>query len=196
MGWIDFTNYWIKPWGTIFVNLLKLIAVPLVFASLIKGVASLSDISKVGLEEKTISIYLISTVHVVSIGLLLVNSVKPGEGFDKESVTKTKQTEEASKKIDDAKLVEEEGPLQFLIDIVPTNIFESVSNNRNISGDIFAILFGISMVMLPEKKISHVKGFFDGINDIILRIVDLIMISASLWSICSFKGLVVDFGHL
>ena len=46
MGWIDFTNYWIKPWGTIFVNLLKLIAVPLVFASLIKGVASLSDISE------------------------------------------------------------------------------------------------------------------------------------------------------
>ena len=197
MGWIDFTNYWIKPWGTIFVNLLKLIAVPLVFASLIKGVASLSDISKLSrIGGKTISIYLISTVIAVSIGLLLVNSFKPGEGFDKESVTKTKQTEEAaSKKINDAKLVEGEGPLQFLIDIVPTNIFESASNNRNMLQVIFfAIFFGISMVMLPEKKISHVKGFFDGINDIILRIVDLIMISAPYGVFALLAGLVVDFG--
>ena len=197
MGWIDFTNYWIKPWGTIFVNLLKLIAVPLVFASIIKGVASLSDISKLSrIGGKTISIYLISTVIAVSIGLLLVNSVKPGEGFDKESVTKTKQTEEAaSKKINDAKLVEEEGPLQFLIDIVPTNIFESASNNRNMLQVIFfAILFGVSMVMLPEKNISHVKGFFDGINDIILRIVDLIMISAPYGVFALLAGLVVDFG--
>ena len=55
-----------------------------------------------------------------------------------------------------------------------------------LSGNIFAILFGISMVMLPNEKTSHVKGFFDGINDIILQIVDMIMISASLWSVFNF----------
>jgi len=197
MDWIDFTNNWIKPWGTIFVNLLKLIAVPLVFASLIKGVASLSDISKLSrIGVKTIAIYLTSTLIAVIIGLILVNSVKPGFGFDKDSVTKTEQVEEStSKKIADAESVREEGPLQFLIDIVPTNIFDSASNNKNMLQVIFfAIFFGISMVMLPDEKISHVKGFFDGINDIILQIVDLIMISAPYGVFALLSGLVVDFG--
>ena len=63
MAWVDFTTYWIKPWGVIFVNLLKLIAVPLVFASLVKGVTSLSDISKLSrIGGKTIAFYLVSTV--------------------------------------------------------------------------------------------------------------------------------------
>ncbi|MBT7726074.1 MAG: cation:dicarboxylase symporter family transporter, partial [Flavobacteriales bacterium] len=97
LGWVDFTNDWIKPWGKIFVNLLKLIAVPLVFASLIKGVASLSDISKLSrIGGKTIAIYLVSTVIAVTIGLLLVNTVKPGEGFDKDSISKTEQIEEGA----------------------------------------------------------------------------------------------------
>ena len=145
----------------------------------------MSDISKLSrIGGKTIGIYLISTVIAVSIGLILVNIVKPGDGFDKDSVSKTEQIEEeANKKIAAAEEVKDEGPLQFLIDIVPTNIFDSASNNRNISGNIFLILFGIAMVMLPNEKTSHVKGFFDGINDIILKIVDMIMISASLWSV-------------
>ena len=197
LAWVEFTSDWIKPLGTIFVNLLKLIAVPLVFASLIKGVASLSDISKLSrIGGKTITIYLISTVIAVSIGLILVNVVKPGDGFDKDSVSKTEQIEEgANKKIAAAEEVKEEGPLQFLIDIVPTNIFESASNNRNMLQVIFfAILFGIAMVMLPNEKTSHVKGFFNGINDIILQIVDMIMISAPYGVFALLAGLVVDFG--
>ena len=93
MGLVSFTNDWIKPWGTIFVNLLKLIAVPLVFASLIKGVASLSDISRLSrIGGKTIAIYLTSTVIAVTIGLLLVNTVNPGSDFDKESIEVTEST--------------------------------------------------------------------------------------------------------
>ena len=66
----NFTTDWIKPWGVIFVNLLKLIAVPLVFASLIKGVASLSDISRLSkIGSRTVLLYLFSTVLSVSIGL-------------------------------------------------------------------------------------------------------------------------------
>lgn len=197
LAWVEFTSDWIKPLGTIFVNLLKLIAVPLVFASLIKGVASLSDISKLSrIGGKTIAIYLISTLIAVSIGLALVNVVKPGDGFDKDSVSKTEQIEEgANKKIAAAEEVKEEGPLQFLIDIVPTNIFDSASNNRNMLQVIFfAILFGIAMVMLPNEKTSHVKGFFDGINDIILQIVDMIMIFAPYGVFALLAGLVVDFG--
>ena len=101
LGWVSFTNDWIKPWGVIFVNLLKLIAVPLVFASLIKGVASLSDIAKLSrIGGKTIALYLTSTVIAVTIGLLLVNTVKPGDGFDMKSIQLSENTQTgANKKI-------------------------------------------------------------------------------------------------
>ncbi len=196
-GWIDFTDDWIKPWGGIFVNLLKLIAVPLVFASLIKGVASLSDISKLSrIGGKTIAIYLTSTVISVTIGLLLVNTVNPGMGFDKDSIVQTESVQEGTnKKIEAAKDVKGSGPLQFLIDVVPTNIFDAASNNRNMLQVIFfAIFFGIAMVMLPDGKTTYVKGFFDGINDIILQIVDIIMMAAPYGVFALLGGLVVDFG--
>ena len=175
IGWVDFTNDWIKPWGIIFVNLLKLIAVPLVFASLVKGVASLSDISRLSrIGGKTIAFYLCSTVIAVTIGLLIVNLASPGANFDRDTIQlSTGSQEGASAKITAAQGVKERGPLQFAVELIPTNIFESASNNSNMLQIIFfAILFGIAMVMLPKDKTVYVKGFFDGINDIILQIVD------------------------
>ena len=197
MAWVDFTTYWIKPWGVIFVNLLKLIAVPLVFASLVKGVTSLSDISKLSrIGGKTIAFYLVSTVISVTIGLLLVNTVNPGADFDKDTIALTQDNQEgAIKKIDAAEGVKEEGPLQFVVDIIPTNIFESASNNGNMLQVIFfAILFGIAIVMLSKEKTVYVRGFFDGVNDIILQIVDLIMLVAPYGVFALLAGLVVDFG--
>ena len=197
LGWVDFTNDWIKPWGKIFVNLLKLIAVPLVFASLIKGVASLSDISQLSrIGGKTIAIYLMSTVIAVTIGLFLVNMVNPGSNFDKESIKLTENSQSgADKKILAAGNLKEAGPLQFVVDIVPTNIFSASSDNSNMLQVIFfAILFGIAMVMLPSKKTVYVKGFFDGVNDIILQIVDLIMLAAPYGVFALLGGLVVDYG--
>ena len=198
LGWVDFTNYWIKPWGTIFVNLLKLIAVPLVFASLIKGIASLSDISKLSrIGGKTIVFYLISTVIAVTFGLLLVNTVQPGNTFSEEKRMELKNTyaSKAGDKINDAIGVEGKGPLQFLVDIVPSNIVLSASNNKNMLQVIFfAMLFGLAMIMLPSEKTTYVKGFFDGINDIILQIVDLIMLVSPYGVFALLAGLVVDFG--
>ncbi len=196
-GLIDFTNDWIKPWGKIFVNLLKLIAVPLVFASLVKGVASLSDISKLSrIGGKTIAIYLVSTIISVTIGLFLVNMILPGANFDKESVTMNQNSQDgANKKILAADNVQEADPLQFLIDIVPINIFESASDNRNMLQIIFfAILFGLSIVMLPNEKTLYVKGFFDGLNDIILKIVDFIMLVSPYGVFALLGSVVVDFG--
>ena len=196
LGWVDFTNAWIKPWGVIFVNLLKLIAVPLVFASLIKGVASLSDISRLSrIGGKTIAIYLVSTVISVTIGLFLVNMVNPGANFDKDSIKLTENSQSgADKKIADAGNVKQAGPLQFVMDIVPTNIISASGDNSNMLQVIFfAILFGIAMVMLPSEKTVYVKGFFDGVNDIILQIVDLIMLAAPYGVFALLGGLVVDF---
>jgi Na+/H+-dicarboxylate symporter len=197
MYWVDFTDSWIKPWGIIFVNLLKLIAVPLVFASLVKGVASLSDISRLSrIGGKTIAFYLASTVIATTIGLIVVNVINPGANFDKDAIQLTSGNQEgASAKITAAEFVEEEGPLQFVVDLIPTNIFESASNNSNMLQVIFfAILFGIAMVLLPNEKTVYVRGFFDGVNDIILQIVDLIMMVAPYGVFALLGGLVVDFG--
>ncbi len=198
LGLISFTNDWIKPWGTIFVNLLKLIAVPLVFASLIKGVASLSDISRLSrIGGKTIIFYLTSTVLAVTIGLFLVNLVKPGNTFSEEKRIELKETyaSKADKKISAASNVNEEGPLQFIVDMVPSNFIEASSKNSNMLQVIFfALLFGISMVMIPKEKTIYVKGFFDGVNDIILQIVDIIMLMAPYGVFALLAGLVVDFG--
>lgn len=198
LGYNDFTSDWIKPWGVIFVNLLKLIAVPLVFASLIKGVASLSDItrlSKIG--SRTVLLYLFSTVLSVSIGLFLVNTFKPGNSFSEEKKyeLREKYSSKADLKINDAKSVEENGPLQFVVDIVPVNIISSASENKNMLQIIFfAILFGISIIVIPDEKTIYVRGFFDGINDIILYIVDLIMKFAPYGVFALLASLVVDFG--
>ena len=197
-NWTEFTRFWIKPWGIIFVNLLKLIALPLVFASLVKGVASLSSISSLSkIGGKTIIFYLLSTVISVVIGLSLVNVISPGKVFSEEKRIELQQTysNNTNSKILAAENVQENGPLQFLVDIVPSNIFNSASDNGNMLQIIFfAILFSISLIMLPKEKTIYVKGFFDGINDIILQIVDIIMMFAPYGVFSLLSSLVVDYG--
>ncbi len=198
LGLVEFTDGWIKPWGTIFINLLKLIAVPLILASLIKGVSSLSDVSKLSrIGGKTIGVYLMTTLIAVSFGLILVNVVQPGKSFSEEKRNELKEqyASSAALKIESAENVKGEGPLQFLVDIVPNNFIQAAGDNKNMLQVIFfALLFGIAMVMLPKEKTSTVKSFFDGINDIVLQIVDLIMLAAPYGVFALIAGLVVDFG--
>lgn len=197
MGWDEFTSDWIKPFGTIFINLLKLIAVPLVFASLIKGVASLSDISKLSrIGSKTIALYLVSTVLAVTTGLLIVNTLQPGKYFSEEKRIefKEKYASKTEAKMDAAAQVKDQGPLQFLVDIVPQNLMQASTSNKNMLQVIFfAILFGIAMIMLPDDKTVYVKGFFDGVNDVILQIVDIIMMTAPYGVFALLASLIVDF---
>tara|TARA_B110000003_G_scaffold51612_1_gene50739 strand:+ start:92 stop:1399 length:1308 start_codon:yes stop_codon:yes gene_type:complete len=197
IGWDQFTDDWIKPFGTVFINLLKLIAVPLVFASLIKGVASLSDISKLSrIGSKTIALYLVSTIIAVTTGLLIVNTVQPGKYFSEQKRIefKEKYASKTEAKMVAAANVKEQGPLQFMVDIVPQNIINASTSNKNMLQVIFfAILFGIAMIMLPEAKTVYVKGFFEGVNDIILQIVDLIMLSAPYGVFALLASLMVDF---
>ena len=178
----EFIKDWIKPFGTIFINSLKLIAIPLILAALIKGVSDLKDISKLSkMGGRTIIIYIITTVIAVSIGLVLVNIVKPGNSISDKTRTElvdgysnntTKYKEEASKQ-------KESGPLQALIDLVPQNIFSAATSNRNMLQVIFfAVFFGIGLILISEEKGKTVKSFFDGLNEVILKMVDLIMLAA------------------
>ena len=177
-GTILVTN-WIKPFGTIFINSLKLIAIPLILASLIKGISDLKDISKLSsMGTKTITTYLLTTICAVCFGLSVVNIVRPGESVTEKTRTElieaySSDAEEKRKIASDQK---SQGPLQPLIDLVPSNIVSAASNNKNMLQVIFfAILFGISMIMIPENKSKPLKLFFDSLNDVVLKIIDLIM---------------------
>jgi len=188
---------WIQPWGVIFLNLLKLIAVPLIFVSLIKGISSLSNISKLSrIGFKTISLYVLSTVIAVSSGLVLVNTIQPGNMFPENKKIELQEKYHAAIDIkkDQADKLKEETPLQFLIDMVPSNFFKAASDNSKMLQIIFfAVLFGIAMVLLEEKQIIVVKDFFNGIDAIILKIVDLIMSFAPYGVFALIAGLIVDF---
>lgn len=188
---------WIKPFGTIFINLLKLIAVPLIIVSLIKGVSDLKDISQLSkLGFKTIGLYLLTTVLAVSTGLIAVNVIEPGLLISEETRSEMTQTfgDDISLKVEEVHLANQErGPLQPLIDIVPENIFESASANSNMLQVIFfCLILGVAMVMLPFEKIKAFKGVLDAGNEIVLKIVDLIMLSAPFGVFALLAALVVE----
>ena len=178
----EFIKDWIKPFGTIFINSLKLIAIPLILAALIKGVSDLKDISKLSkMGGRTIVIYIITTVIAVSIGLVLVNIVKPGNSISDKTRTELVDgySNKTTKYKDEASKQKESGPLQALIDLVPQNIFDAATSNRNMLQVIFfAVFFGIGLILIPEEKAKTVKSFFDGFNEVILKMVDLIMLAA------------------
>lgn len=173
---------WIKPFGTIFINVLKLIAVPLILASLIKGVSDLKDITQLSsMGGRTIGLYLFTTLTAVTIGLSIVNVIKPGNTISDETRTEllSAYASDAAAKQSVAAAQKEAGPLQALVDLVPSNIFAAMQDNGNMLQVIFfAIFFGIGIVLIPQKKSQGVKDFFDALNEVILKLIDLIMIAA------------------
>jgi len=194
-GNIIITN-WVKPFGTIFINSLKLIAIPLILASLIKGISDLKDISKLSsMGGLTITTYLTTTVIAVSIGLLVVNAFKPGHTISDETRTELVQaySNDADQKREIAQEKKESGPLQPLVDLVPSNFLGAASDNKNMLQVIFfSILFGIAMILIPETKSKPVKSFFDSLNDVILKIIDLIMLCAPYGVFALLASLIVE----
>ena len=196
-GWEEFTVNWIEPWGTIFLKLLKLIAIPLIFVSLVKGISSLTDITKLSrIGYKTIVIYILTTVFATTVGLVLVNILKPGDVFPEEKQEEYRQkfggqielTQESAGEIG------EQSPLHFFVEMVPDNIFLAAGNNSKMLQIIFfAILFSIALVLVPGRKTQVVKDFFDGLNDVILKIVDMIMRFAPIGVMALMASLVVDY---
>jgi Na+/H+-dicarboxylate symporter len=196
LGLIEFTTAWIKPWGTIFINALKLIAIPLIIFSLIDGISNLSDVSRLSrIGGRTIALYLATTVLAVTIGLLLVNVIEPGKFLSAEKREELSQAyaSDMDMRITSAHDVKEDSPLQILVDIVPDNIFGSMTNNTNMLQVIFfAILFGIAMIIAKPDKVKPVKSFFDGANEVILKIVDMIMRFAPVGVFALLAGLNID----
>ena len=195
-----FIASWIKPLGTIFVKLLKLIAVPLILASLIKGISDLKDISKfASIGIKTIVIYVLTTVIAISIGLTLVNMFNPGDGVSDATISKLTETyannSSVQGKIEEATRQQQSGPLDFVVDMIPENVFSALSNNKLMLQVIFlAIFLGISLLLIGEKNAKPLKDVFDSLNDVVLKMVDLIMLTAPYAVFALLANVVVSSG--
>lgn len=191
-----FIANWIKPFGNIFINSLKLIAVPLILGSLIKGVSDLKDISKLSkMGFKTIGFYIGTTILAVTIGLVTVNIIKPGKSISEETRMELLDSYagEAEAKKEVAEMQREAGPLQALEDVVPENIFGAAAENSNMLQVIFfSIFFGVALILIPPDIAAPVKSFFDGFNEVILKMVDIIMMAAPIGVFALLAGLVSE----
>ncbi|CAI8405337.1 MAG: Proton/glutamate-aspartate symporter [Flavobacterium sp. SCGC AAA160-P02] len=182
-GGRGFVTEWIKPLGTIFINLLKLIAVPLILASLIKGISDLKDISKIKkMGGRTIIIYVFTTVVAIIIGLTIVNTIQPGNGMSQQTIEKIKTKYESSEGVKDkmnkAQVTKDAGPLQPLVDIFPSNIFKALGDAKMLQIIFFSLFVGICLLLIPENKAAPLVNFFDSLNEVVMKMVDLIMLTA------------------
>lgn len=195
-GQKELVTNWVKPFGTIFINALKLIAVPLIVVSLISGIAELKDISKISkIGGKTILIYLFTTAVAVSLGLILANVIQPGNYVSSEAGAQLLETfkDDATGKIAQAESQKTVGPLQFLVDVVPDNFFRALTDNGSMLQVIFfTILIGIGIILIKEEDAKPVVGFFKGMNEVILKIIDLIMLTAPFGVFALLAALMVE----
>lgn len=232
-GWNEFTLHYVKPFGDIFVNLLKLIAVPLVLFSIISGVTSLGDIKKLGrMGLKTLVTYFLTTAFAVMLGLLLVNLIQPGKSVDskllesnriryelwreangieklddinflsdptKTALVEQLRSEAQSEAVDgnvQDKLVKadktkNDGPLQPLVDVIPSNIFEALSAQSMLQIIFFAIFFGIVLVTIPSEKGAPVVHLINGLNEVFVRMVLVVMQAMPFFVFALMAGQVV-----
>ncbi len=195
-GGVQFTKDWIKPFGNMFINMLKLIAVPLILASLIKGVSDLKDVSKLSrMGLRSVVLYLFTTVFAVCLGLVIVNIINPGKSISEDTRTQMLATYgvDATKKQQEAVQQQGAGPLKFLEDIVPDNIVKAASSNSMMLQVIFFALFlGVALIMIPPNKAKPVKDFFDSFNDVILKMIDIIMLAAPVGVFALMAALVAE----
>lgn len=234
MGWNEFTKDWINPFGDIFIRLLKFIAVPLVLFSIISGISSLTDVSKLGrMGAKTLIAYLITTVTAVAVGLFMVNTFQPGTYIAEQQRVKNRikyetwaqqtpgveildgknflanpeysvYTEEANQALQKemanqsvaermkaAESLQGAGPLQFIVDFVPDNIFLALSDGgRMLQVIFFAIFFGIILIMLPAATVKPVIDLVNGINEVFLKMVEIVMEAAPFFVFALMAGVI------
>ncbi|TNE53278.1 MAG: dicarboxylate/amino acid:cation symporter [Bacteroidetes bacterium] len=235
LGWSQFTLDWIAPFGTIFINLLKMIAVPLVLFSIIKGVSDLKDVSKLGKTGlKTLGLYLVTTLFAVSLGLILVNLIKPGKYLEEEQLIKNRiqyelwcaeqgnEIKDGKHYLSDPKYSEQvaaarkeyqtnvdqlaadetfqkrqsavsdqknASPLQALVDLVPSNLFGALTDNKSMLQVIFfGIFFGVTLLLIPTSSAEPVSRVIGGLNDVFLKMVDVIMRAAPFFVFALLAG--------
>lgn len=195
LGFSAFVIDYIKPVGTAFVKLIGMVVVPLVFASLLVGTTSLKDIRSLGrIGAKTVGFYLCTTAIAISVGLLLANIMRPGSGLSPE----TKQRLIAGAAGPDARAgeprVERPSVRDLLLNIIPTNPIRAFAEGQMLQIIFFALLMGICLTLIPPERSRPVIRFFEGVNEVIIKMVHIIMEVAPYGVFALIAAVVADFG--
>ena len=193
----SFTVNYIKPFGTVFLNSMKMIAIPLIFVSLVVGVTSIEDVTKLSrIGGKTFLIYTTTTILAVALGLMIANLVKPGQVISEQTRDRLMAlyTGEAEQHVATAQAIREQGePLQFFVDLVPENLVASMSKNENLLQVVLvAILLGVALLKIPPRKSRPVILFFEGLNDAIIELIRFIMKLAPIGVFALVASLLVE----
>ena len=231
-GWNEFTIDYIKPFGDIFINVLKLIAVPLVLFSIISGVSSLGDPAKLGrLGIKTVITYLLTTMTAVVVGLVLVNLFQPGAQVSEDLLESNRiryelwrdangievlddinllteprlesKVEEITgesvqmndwvmDKLTKAERTKSSGPLQPLVDVVPTNIFRALADMSMLQIIFFAVFFGVVLVGLPKETSAPLTRAVEALNEVFVQMVWIVMKAMPLFVFALMAGQIVN----
>lgn len=164
---------YIKPIGVVFIKILKLIAVPLVFVSLTKGITELKDIKRLSaLGGRTIFWFLATTFGAVLLGLLLVNVFKPGVGLDIAAL----QSLSSDSMSVNTSAATDRGPLDFFVRMVPDNLFSALSDNgRLLQVIFFTVLFSIALLLIPHEDQQPIVKLISSLNKVLVKIVDIII---------------------
>ena len=187
---------WVKPFGEIFMRLLKFIAIPLVMISLIKGVGNLSDIaslSKIGF--KTIGIYICTTVLAITVGLILVELIAPGKMVSPESAAsmQASYSTTVAERNSQAAEMADTPPLQFLVDIFPDNMVGAMSDNGGMLQIIvIAILIGVAVLFVGKEKAGPFMGLINSLDAIVLKLIDIIMQYSPIGVLALMAGMIAD----
>jgi Na+/H+-dicarboxylate symporter len=184
----------IKPLGDIFIRLLMMIAIPLVFASLLAGVASLHDVTKMArIGGKTIAYYLLTTALAISIGLGFGNVLQPGtqmEPVARDRLLAAYQ-EDAATKIEQNISVD---LIDYVVNLVPKNVVQALAEAEMLQIIFFALLLGITLLFIDREKAQRVIGFFDAISDAMIKMVDFVMLIAPYAVFALIAATIAEFG--
>jgi len=195
-GWSSWILTWLKPLGTIFVNLLKLLAVPLVLVSLVDGVSGLRDLRKLSsMGGRTLLIFLSTTVLAVSLGLVTVNLIRPGDylSMERREELKEKFSVNSDQGLSQARILQQKSPLSPLVDMVPENLFHALSHNTSMLQVVFfAFFMGVAMMSLPSDQTQTVRDLFTQLNRIVLLMVDYVMAFAPIGVFALIASLIAE----
>jgi Na+/H+-dicarboxylate symporter len=166
---------WIKPWGDLFLNLIRMLIVPLIFTTLVAGVIALGDPKKLGsLGVFTIGLYFATTAIAVTIGLIMGTLFQPGRGLSAETFSGADTSSVEAKR----SAAEAAGGLaERLIGIVPTNPIAAMANGDVLPIIFFAILFGVGILMAGEVS-RGVGAWFEGASEAMIKVTMIVMETA------------------
>jgi proton glutamate symport protein len=175
VGWAFYGNAdvqtYLQPIGDIFLNLIKMIVVPIIISTLIVGVAGTGDMKQLGrLGGKTLIYFEVITTIAIIVGLLAANIFQPGVGIDMNELEQT----DISSYVETTESQEDQGPLHILVDIVPKNIVDAMANGDMLAIIFFSVIFGLGVAAIGERG-RPVLAFFQGTADAMFWVTNLVM---------------------